>query len=90
MESGIYFNEKGNVYIVFGGKINVIAAKDDENNIVSVLFQELVNKAEIGKDKPEEWDNNRPAIHLIFDNTKSIDVLTDLLSKSKKQLEEYV
>lgn len=90
MESGIYFNEKGNMYLVFGGKINVIAAKDDENKSVAVLFQELENKVEIGKDEPEECDKNRPAIHLIFDNTKSIDVLTDLLSKAKKQLEEYV
>ena len=90
MESGIYFNEKGNLYLVFGGKINVIAGKNDENKNVAVLFQELGNKVEIGKKEPEEWDKNRPAIHLIFDNTKSIDVLTDLLSKCKKQLEEYV
>lgn len=91
MESGIYCNEnEDKLYIVFGGKIGVIAAKDSGNKNVALMLQELDSKVEIGKEEPEEFDEKKPTIHLIFEDTKSIDVVMDILSTAKKQLEEYV
>lgn len=90
MESGLYCSEdEKNAYVVFGGKINTVAAKDDEEKIVAILLQELDKKLEIGTKKSEDWDKEKPTIHLIFNNTKSIDVLIDLLQSAKQQLNNY-
>lgn len=87
MESGIYSSEDGkDVFIVFGGKINVCSIMDNNNKSFATVFQELDKKVEVGTHNPEEWNNDKPSIFLIFNKKEEIDVLIKHLNAIKERI----
>lgn len=87
MESGIYRSEDGkDVFIVFGGKINVCSIMDNKNKSFVTAFQELDKKVEVGTHNPEEWNSENPSIFLIFNKKEEIYALIKHLNSIKEHL----
>lgn len=87
MESGFYSSEDGNrIFVVFGGKIGVVQNKVEKQ--AGIYLQELDNTHEIGEYRPEEFNEEKTTIHLLFEDAKSIDILIEDLLEAKNELEK--
>lgn len=86
MESGIYNDGESSIFIIFGGKINILIGTMKYDNYKTIGFQELNKKVEIGTEYPEPWDKNKPTIHLLFDKKEEIDVVINNLKKLREKL----
>lgn len=84
MEKGIFFIENRTL-VVFGGTIGVADGTLKDGNMV-LLLQETGIHNEIGEKIPHLYDENKKHVMLIFDNTKSVDVVINHLKEIKKKL----
>lgn len=89
-QSGIYLDEDEigvkNVYVVFGGGILVANGECHGKGNYCIGFQELDEVKECGTEHNENWKKNKPAVHLIINNKKTIEILRDALNKVEEQL----
>lgn len=89
-QSGIYIeeDEEGieNVYVVFGGGILVANGECHGKGNYCIGFQELDEVKECGTEHNESWKKNKPAVHLIINNKKSIEILREALNRVEEQL----
>lgn len=86
IESGIYGNEEGSAFVVFGGKINVGCVLHRQTKKHAAVFQELDKKVDVGTENPEDYDIEKPSIFLLFDSKEEVDVVIDVLNEIKKNI----
>ncbi len=87
MKSEIFISkDQKDLCVIFGGKIHVAIGGNKKHNTASVMLQELDNIAEVGSKHLEEWNNEKPTVHLVFDNVKSIEIMRKALDEVEKYL----
>ena len=84
MENGIFLSENRTL-VVFGGTIGVTYGTLKDGDMV-LLLQETGVHNEIGANIPHLYDENKKHVMLIFDNTKSVDVVINHLKEIKEKL----
>lgn len=86
IESGIYSNENGSVFVVFGGKINVGCGFHRQTKKHATVFQELDKKVDVGTENPEKYSENKQSIFFLFNGKEEVDVLINILNKLKENI----
>lgn len=87
MKSEIFISkDQKDLCVIFGGKIHVAIGENKKHNTASVMLQELDNIAEVGSKHLEEWNNEKPTVHLVFNNVKSIEIMRKALDEVEKYL----
>lgn len=86
IESGIYGNEEGSAFVVFGGKINAGFGFHRQTKKHAIVFQELDKKVDVGIENPETYSENKPSIFLLFNGKEEVDVLINILNKLKENI----
>lgn len=55
---------------------------------MGLALQEMNDMHEVGENKPEPFDKEKPTIYLLFEDAKSIDVVLKTLLDAKKNLQD--
>lgn len=87
MKSEIFISkDSGELFVVFGGKIHLAIGENKKHKTASVMFQELDKQYDLCSKHEEQWDSNKPTVHFVFDDVRSIDVVQEALEEAKKIL----
>lgn len=87
MESEIFLSKDHNgLFVVFGGKIHVATGGNEKYNTASIMLQELDKKGESGTKHGEKWNEEKPTVHLVFNDVRSVNIIRKALDDVEKYL----
>lgn len=87
MKSEMFISkDSGELFVVFGGKIHIAIGGNTKHKTASVMLQELDKQYDLGSKHEEVWDVNKPTVHLVFNDVRSIGLFREALDEVEKYL----